>query len=1844
MKNRSLHAVLTRFGIIAAILATLVLIAPAASATDVIKYAENGTDPVATLSATDPEGDPITWKLEGPKGVDNGKFAIGEDTGVLTFNDPPDYESPGDGNETSDSAIATGAGDRMYQVSITANGGDPFLLTVEVTDEDEPGSVSLDKPQPQVGRDITASDLDDPDGGKNEISLAWFSGPTANGEWTALEFTKVTYTPKAADEGNYLRVLYTYNDKFGDGKTAEAVSDNPVEPKTLSNARPKFTGDDASTNTGFQVERESNEGAAVDSNIGDPISATDADNDVLRYEIVKDAANANPGTDDEKFKIDPKSGQLMVGTKLNFEPAGSVGATTESPDQIYVVNVRVVDPSGADAVAEVRIELQDVNEPPIFNDDSNGRTTVYVEENADAASTAVFNAAANATAESPEPVSDDGTGVTYMAEDDDTTTDTTTDTITYSLEPSSQTDFDIESDNGQLTKVGATEVDFETKSSYSLTVIAKSTRQVDNEDVDLFDSVDVTVNVVNVDDSGEVSFSEREPQVGSSVIASVDDVDGDVNNVAWQWYRMTENDASTAAAAAAAEVLVPSTPCPAADVADPIGPTCVLEDATSASYTPTAADMGNPADADGGGRFLMARATYNDKFNEDDTKALSFGVTTADVQEASAANTAPEFKDQDLNILGVQDETVTREIPENTESEKNVGDSFEATDSNMDLLMYVIGGPDADSFQLSDPVARGNTISLQTKAKLDYETKNEYTVTITAMDPSGATDLITVTVMVTGVNEGADIEGDDMVMFAENGEGAVATFTATDPEGDEIEWKLDDKGVDNGVFEIDEDTGVLTFKDSPNYESPTDKNEVDSVIAQGVGDRMYQVSITANGGDPFLLTVEVTDEDEPGSVSLDKPQPQVGRPLMAMGFSDPDGANDESVAWFSGPTADGEWTDLEVTNESYTPDVADEGNYLRVVYTYNDKFGVGKTAEAVSGNPVEPKTRSNARPKFTDDDAVPGMATGEAGLQVARTSKEGAAKGSNIGDPISATDADEDILRYEIVKDAATNASPGTDDEKFTIDDESGQLMVGTVLNFEPAGSVGATTESPDQIYVVNVRVVDPSGADAVAEVRITLEDVNEPPIFNEDSDGRTTVYVAENADAASTAVFNAAANATAESPEPVSDDGTGVDYVAEDEDESPTDAITYSLEPTSQTAFAISSSSGAFSKPAATVVDFEKEDSYSLTVIAKSTRNVDGDAVDMYDSVAVTVKVVNTDDPGTVSLTHREPQVGSSLTASVDDGDGGVSYVEWQWYRLTQTEADNAVAAAADAVTLPQGDCPAADADNPIGTDGCVIDGARSASYTPTANDMGNATFGARYLMAQATYNDKFNEDTTKVNAHKVSDAAVEDANAANTAPEFKDQDRNVPGVQDETVTREIAENTGPETNVGDGFEATDDDGDRLMYVLGGPDTDSFQLTDPERTSNSINLQTKAALDYETKNEYTVTITATDPSGASDMITVTVMVTNENDGATITLGPGVNTAPTFADDAETDFMVYENADVGTAVGMVMATDEDGDTLTYSDDSDYFDVDDMGQITTTMMLDHEAMASHMVTVTAMDDRGGSDSIAVTVTVGNVEECEDAGATAVADTSNAGLMADCEALLMGGDMLSGDGSLNWAIDTSIMDWDGVRISGDPMRVTQLRLTRKGLSGSIPASLGYLSELENLYLNANSLQGMVPGELGMLTNLQDLRLHNNDLDGLEMGLGGASSLTRFWAHNNDLAGGIPTDFGDLDSLVWLRLDGNMLTGGIPAELGDMDSIKRLYLHRNNLGGMIPASLNNLDTLTYLVIQRNGLEGTIPDLSGMTSLIWLGLYDNDLSGGIPMTLGGLPVWSGCTCTGTT
>ena len=146
-------------------------------------------------------------------------------------------------------------------------------------------------------------------------------------------------------------------------------------------------------------------------------------------------------------------------------------------------------------------------------------------------------------------------------------------------------------------------------------------------------------------------------------------------------------------------------------------------------------------------------------------------------------------------------------------------------------------------------------------------------VVVMATDPSGATDTVNVNITVTDEDDPAVITGKKAVPVAEN-DTAVASYSATDEDGDDIVWSLD--GDDKAKFEIS-DAGVLTFKDAPNYEKAGDTGT----------DNIYKVTVKATGGTQ-AVEVTVTDVDEAGKVTLNQPQPQAGRTIKADGPGDPD--------------------------------------------------------------------------------------------------------------------------------------------------------------------------------------------------------------------------------------------------------------------------------------------------------------------------------------------------------------------------------------------------------------------------------------------------------------------------------------------------------------------------------------------------------------------------------------------------------------------------------------------------------------------------------------------------------------------------------------------------------------------------------------------------------------------------------------------------------------------------------------------------------------------------------------------------------------------------------------------
>ena len=151
---------------------------------------------------------------------------------------------------------------------------------------------------------------------------------------------------------------------------------------------------------------------------------------------------------------------------------------------------------------------------------------------------------------------------------------------------------------------------------------------------------------------------------------------------------------------------------------------------------------------------------------------------------------------------------------------------------------------------------------------------------------------------------------------------------------------------------------------------------------------------------------------------------------------------------------------------------------------------------------------------------------------------------------------------------------------------------------------------------------------------------------------------------------------------------------------------------------------------------------------------------------------------------------------------------------------------------------------------------------------------------------------------------------------------------------------------------------------------------------ANSGKTGQQVSLD-EGANTIKVKVTAQD---ATTTNTYTVVVTRA----------AANNAPVFADAtaARSFTETVGDAAVSTAgnVGAVVtATDADGDSLTYSlegtDVAKFGIVSGSGQIRTKVgeKYDREAKASYSVTVKADDSNGGSDTIAVTITVDNAEE-------------------------------------------------------------------------------------------------------------------------------------------------------------------------------------------------------------------------------------------------------------------
>ena len=203
------------------------------------------------------------------------------------------------------------------------------------------------------------------------------------------------------------------------------------------------------------------------------------------------------------------------------------------------------------------------------------------------------------------------------------------------------------------------------------------------------------------------------------------------------------------------------------------------------------------------------------------------------------------------------------------------------------------------------------------------------------------------------------------------------------------------------------------------------------------------------------------------------------------------------------------------------------------------------------------------------------------------------------------------------------------------------------------------------------------------------------------------------------------------------------------------------------------------------------------------------------------------------------------------------------------------------------------------------------------------------------------------------------------------------------------------------------------------------------------------------------------------------------------------------------------------------------------------------------------------------------------------------------------LGDCRTLRAVRDILVGGGTpMNWAVGLPIEEWTGVDVNPITGHVVGLLLVGQGLSGTLPAELGDLTNLKVLWLHGNNLGGSMPAELGHLVNLQSLFLADNGLTGpIPAELGSLTNLESLWLQRNELTGPLPATLGRLSNLEKLLLQNNQLIGPIPSELGLLRKLRALRLSDNELIGRVPGSLRDLTNLNELFLGGNGLTGCVP-----------------------------------------
>ena len=942
-----------------------------------ISISENSSGVIYTASASDADGDSITYSLSG--GNDSDKFSIDSSSGELYFLSSPDYENPADSNFDNIYEIQIGASDGLVSASIV------LLITVvnvnDSTSNQTPSftsatAVSVNENTSGVIYTATADDADIGDtltysliGGTDQSSF------TLNG--TELSFITTPDYENAADIGSD----NTYQVQLRVTDTGGLFDELDLSISVVDiNEAPTFTSV-AAVNVSENTSGVIYTATAEDADAGDTLS----------YSIIG-------GADRSFFSLD--------GADLSFIEAPSYGSAADSNgDNIYEIQLRVTDANGLYENLNLSVGVGDVNQAPSFT----SATSISVNENT--------------------------SGVIYTATAEDADAG---DTLSYSIIGGA--------DRSSFTLDGA-DLSFITTPDYenAADIGSDHTYQVQLRVTDadgLTDELDLSISVVDINEA---------PAFTSVAAVNVSE------NTSGVIYTATAEDAD------AGDTLSYS-------IIGGADRSFFSLDGAELSFI-EAPSYGSAADSNGDNIYeLQLRVTDADGLYEN----LNLSVGVGDVNQAPSFTSATSISVNE-NTSGV--------IYTATADDADAGDT---------LSYSLIGGADQSSFTLN-----GADLSFTTTP--DYEnaadigSDNTYQVQLRVTDADGLTDELDLSISVVDINEAPTFTSVAAVNVSENTSGVIYTATAEDADaGDTLSYSIIG-GADRSFFSLD--GADLSFIEAPSYGSAADSN----------GDNIYELQLRvtdANGlYENLNLSVGVGDVNQ--------------APTFTSATSISVNENTSGVIY----TATAEDADAGDTLSYRLIGGADQSSFTLngADLSFTTPPDYENAADSNSDNTYQVQLRVTDTDGLTDelDLSISVVDINEAPTFTSATVVNVSENTSGVIYTATAEDADAgDTLSYSIIG--------GADKSFFSLD--------GADLSFIEAPSYGSAADSNgDNIYELQLRVADADGLYENLNLSVGVGDVNQAPTFtsatavnvNENASGVIYTATAEDADAGDTLSYS---------------------------------------------------------------------------------------------------------------------------------------------------------------------------------------------------------------------------------------------------------------------------------------------------------------------------------------------------------------------------------------------------------------------------------------------------------------------------------------------------------------------------------------------------------------------------------------------------------------------------------------------------------------------------------------------------------------------------------------------------